>query len=84
MKVGDRVPATLAEDGRGITLRVAATYAALPGEDVAYLPERFAGTGLFARDGLVRRASLSPRRRAGKARPPSRGCGRRSRAAGPG
>ncbi|MGC9499679.1 FtsX-like permease family protein [Streptomyces sp. WG7] len=58
MKVGDRVRTTLA-DGREVSLRVAATYAALPGEDVAYLPERFAGTGLFARDGLVRRASLS-------------------------
>jgi putative ABC transport system permease protein len=59
MKVGDRVRILLA-DGREVTLRVAATYAALPGEDVAYLPGRFAGTGLFARDGLVRRASLTP------------------------
>ncbi|WP_399884287.1 ABC transporter permease [Streptomyces sp. BBFR51] len=58
MEVGDRVRTRLA-DGREVTLRVAATYAALPGEDVAYLPERFAGTGLFARDGLVRRAALS-------------------------
>ncbi|GAA3988561.1 ABC transporter permease [Streptomyces marokkonensis] len=58
MKVGDRVRVLLA-DGGEVTLRVAATYAALPGEDVAYLPRRLAGTGLFARDGLVRRASLS-------------------------
>ncbi|MFC8390353.1 ABC transporter permease [Streptomyces sp. NPDC057238] len=57
-KVGDRIPVVLA-DGRRVVLTVAATYAALPGEDVAYLPQRLAYTGLFARDGLVRRAYLA-------------------------
>ncbi|MFE0875941.1 FtsX-like permease family protein [Streptomyces smyrnaeus] len=57
-KVGDRVPVHLA-DGRHITLKVAATYAAPPGGDVAYLPESLADTGVFARDGLARRGYLA-------------------------
>lgn len=46
-------------DGETAHLRVAATYRALRGEDVAYLPQRFAGTAVYARDGLARRAYLS-------------------------
>ncbi|MFE5841336.1 ABC transporter permease [Streptomyces niveus] len=58
MPVGTRVPVLMA-DGAKVTLRVAATYRALSGEDVAYLPPRFAGTGRYARDGLARRAYIS-------------------------
>lgn len=58
LPVGTRVPLLMA-DGTEATLRVAATYRALSGEDVAYLPPRFAGTGQYARDGLARRAYIS-------------------------
>ncbi|MDA3649005.1 ABC transporter permease [Saccharopolyspora indica] len=55
---GSTVPVLMA-DGQQVELRVAATYRARPGEDVAYLPPRFAGTAAFARDGLARRAYIS-------------------------
>lgn len=58
LPVGTRVPVLMA-DGTEVTLRVAATYRALSGEDVAYVPARFAATGQYARDGLARRAYLS-------------------------
>ncbi|WP_329076701.1 FtsX-like permease family protein [Streptomyces niveus] len=56
--VGTRVQVLMA-DGTEAALRVSATYRALSGEDVAYLPPRFAGTGQYARDGLARRAYIS-------------------------
>jgi putative ABC transport system permease protein len=58
MPVGSTVPMLMA-DGQEVELRVAATYRALPGEDVAYLPPRFADTAAYARDGLARRAYVS-------------------------
>ncbi|WP_406311552.1 ABC transporter permease [Streptosporangium sp. NBC_01639] len=49
----------LMADGREVDLRIAATYQALRGEDVAYLPQRFTTTAAYARDGLARRAYIS-------------------------
>jgi putative ABC transport system permease protein len=49
-------------DGSAASLTVVAVYHALRGQDVAYLPPRYAATGAYARDGLARRAYvwLSP------------------------
>lgn len=58
MRVGSTVTVLMA-DGQEADLRVAATYKAQRGEDVAYLPRRFAGTAAYARDGLARRAYIS-------------------------
>ncbi|MFE9905731.1 ABC transporter permease [Streptomyces achromogenes] len=49
----------LMADGSTVRLKVAAVYKALHGEDVAYLPPRFAGTAAYARDGLARRAYIT-------------------------
>ncbi|MEU8977227.1 ABC transporter permease [Streptomyces sp. NPDC048309] len=46
-------------DGTRATLKVAAVYKAMRGEDVAYLPERFAPSAAYARDGLARRAYIT-------------------------
>lgn len=58
LHVGSTLKA-LTGDGGTTRLRVAATYRALRGEDVAYLPERFAGSAAYARDGLARHAYIS-------------------------
>ncbi|GAA3241544.1 ABC transporter permease [Dactylosporangium siamense] len=58
LDLGSRMDVLLA-DGTTAELTVAAVYHARRGEDVAYLPSRFAGTAQFARDGLARRAYLS-------------------------
>ncbi|MEW2484831.1 FtsX-like permease family protein [Streptomyces sp. NPDC048411] len=58
MDLGSRQKLLMA-DGQEVELRVAAVYKALRGEDVAYLPQRFAGTALYARDGLARRAYIT-------------------------
>ncbi|MFC8872091.1 ABC transporter permease [Streptomyces sp. NPDC057148] len=58
MDVGSTQTVLMA-DGSTQKLRVAAVYEALRGEDVAYLPPRFADTALFARDGLARRAYIT-------------------------
>ncbi|WP_411084000.1 FtsX-like permease family protein [Streptomyces sp. cmx-18-6] len=58
MDVGETLAVDMA-DGQSVELRVVATYKALRGEDVAYLPQRFAPTALYARDGLARRAYIS-------------------------
>ncbi|MEU1405868.1 FtsX-like permease family protein [Streptomyces sp. NPDC005728] len=57
-KAGSTLTVLMA-DGEEADLRIAATYHALRGEDVAYLPQRFAGTAVYARDGLARRAYIS-------------------------
>ncbi|WP_343235793.1 FtsX-like permease family protein [Streptomyces sp. SID10815] len=49
----------LMADGSTVHLKVAAVYKALRGEDVAYLPPRFARTAQYARDGLARRAYIT-------------------------
>ncbi|MFJ4620116.1 ABC transporter permease [Streptomyces sp. NPDC088812] len=49
----------LMADGEEADLRIAATYHALRGEDVAYLPQRFARTAIHARDGLARHAYIA-------------------------
>ncbi|MQY16548.1 hypothetical protein SRB5_67470 [Streptomyces sp. RB5] len=59
MKVGSTFKALL-PDGEEAALRIAATYDAPHGGDVAYLPQRFAATAAYARDGLARRAYISP------------------------
>ncbi|MCI3929119.1 ABC transporter permease [Streptomyces sp. AN091965] len=56
--VGTRVKIFLG-DGEQVTLKVAAVYKALRGSDVAYLPERFAASAAYSRDGLARRAYIS-------------------------
>jgi putative ABC transport system permease protein len=56
--VGSRIPVRMA-DGQIVTLRVAATYHAVRGEDLAYLPERFAATAIYAGNGLVQTAYVS-------------------------
>jgi len=48
----------LLADGGAVTLRVAAVYEALRGQDVGYVTQAYAGTGRYARDGLARRAYL--------------------------
>lgn len=58
MNVGSMLRVLMA-DGEEANLRIAATYHALRGEDVAYLPRRFAKTAVYARDGLARRAYIS-------------------------
>ena len=58
LDLGSRMEILMA-DGRTARLRIAAIYHALRGEDVAYLPPAFAGSGRYARDGLSRRAYLS-------------------------
>ncbi|MCF2435206.1 hypothetical protein LV779_13660 [Streptomyces thinghirensis] len=58
MDVGSTQTVLMA-DGSTQTLKVAAVYEALRGEDVAYLPPRFADTALYARDGLARRAYIT-------------------------
>ncbi|MFI7051820.1 FtsX-like permease family protein [Streptosporangium canum] len=58
MRVGSTHKVLMA-DGQVVPLRVAATYRALRGEDVAYLPQRFTATAAYARDGLARRAYIS-------------------------
>jgi putative ABC transport system permease protein len=58
MHVGSTLQVLMA-DGQKANLRIAATYKALPGEDVAYLPRRFTPTAAYARDGLARRAYIS-------------------------
>ncbi|MEU4626724.1 FtsX-like permease family protein [Actinoplanes sp. NPDC023801] len=55
---GERMEILMA-DGTTANLEVAAVYHALRGQDVAFLPPRFAGTGRYARDGLSRRAYLA-------------------------
>ncbi|MER7374545.1 ABC transporter permease [Streptomyces lanatus] len=55
---GSKLKALMA-DGTETSLRIAATYHAVRGEDAAYLPQRFAGTAAYARDGLARRAYIS-------------------------
>jgi putative ABC transport system permease protein len=64
--VGSRIPVHL-PDGRVVTLRVAATYHAVRGGDVAYLPERLAGTAAYAGNGLVKDVYLSLAPGAGQA-----------------
>ncbi len=56
--VGSEVPVHL-PDGQVATLRVAATYRAVRGQDVAYLPMRFAASAAYAKDGLVPDAYVS-------------------------
>jgi putative ABC transport system permease protein len=56
--VGSRIPVYMA-DGQAVTLRVAATYHAVRGGDLAYLPERFAATAAYAGNGLVQDAYVS-------------------------
>ncbi|MBB5940408.1 ABC transporter permease [Streptomyces zagrosensis] len=46
-------------DGSIAKLRIAATYKAMRGYDVAYLTPKFTNTAAYARDGLVRRAYIS-------------------------
>lgn len=58
MDVGSKLAVQM-PDGESVELRVAATYKALRGEDVAYLPQRFAPSAVYARDGLARRAYIS-------------------------
>ncbi|MFF1416191.1 ABC transporter permease [Streptomyces sp. NPDC058280] len=58
MDVGSTLKVLMA-DGQEVDLRIAATYKAMRGEDVAYLPPRFAKTAGYARDGLARRAYIS-------------------------
>ncbi|MEV8569814.1 ABC transporter permease [Streptomyces sp. NPDC051322] len=58
MDVGSTLKVMMA-DGSVVNLRIAATYKAMRGEDVAYLTPKFARTAAFARDGLVRRAYIS-------------------------
>ncbi|GGZ29875.1 FtsX-like permease family protein [Streptomyces nitrosporeus] len=58
MDVGSTLAVEMA-DGQSVELRIAATYKALRGEDVAYLPQRFAPTAAYARDGLARRAYIT-------------------------
>ncbi|MEU0597438.1 FtsX-like permease family protein [Streptomyces sp. NPDC006393] len=56
--VGSRVTVHL-PDGTRAALRVAATYHAVRGGDVAYLPELFAAGAAYARDGLLDAAYVS-------------------------
>jgi putative ABC transport system permease protein len=56
--VGSRVPLYL-PDGEAVTLRVAATYHAVRGDDVAYLPERFAAAAAYSGNGLAADAYVS-------------------------
>jgi len=56
--VGSRVPLYL-PDGEAVTLRVAATYHVVRGDDVAYLPERFAAAAAYSGNGLAADAYLS-------------------------
>jgi putative ABC transport system permease protein len=58
LDVNARVEVLMA-DGSTPTFRVAATYRALRGQDVAYLSSKWAQTGRYARNGLVRRAYLT-------------------------
>ncbi|MCG5214102.1 ABC transporter permease [Streptosporangium sp. KLBMP 9127] len=58
MRVGSTWKVLMA-DGEEADLVVAATYRAMRGEDVAYLPQRFAKSAAYARDGLARRAYIS-------------------------
>ncbi|MFC0528360.1 FtsX-like permease family protein [Phytohabitans kaempferiae] len=46
-------------DGTTVSLRVAAIYEALRGQDIGYLTQKYAGTGAYARNGLARRAYVS-------------------------
>ncbi|GAA4707757.1 ABC transporter permease [Phytohabitans rumicis] len=46
-------------DGTTVSLRVAAVYEALRGQDIGYLTQKYAGTGAYARNGLARRAYVS-------------------------
>lgn len=46
-------------DGSVANLRIAATYKAMRGEDVAFLSPKFTKTAYYARDGLARRAYIS-------------------------
>ncbi|MEU8709891.1 ABC transporter permease [Streptomyces sp. NPDC048565] len=56
--VGEKLDVEMA-DGEHVQLRVAATYKALRGEDVAYLTPKFAKSAGYARDGLARRAYIT-------------------------
>ncbi|MGW7052798.1 ABC transporter permease [Streptomyces sp. NPDC054887] len=58
MDVGSKLAVRM-PDGENVELRIAATYEALRGEDVAYLPQRFAASAAYARDGLARRAYIT-------------------------
>jgi putative ABC transport system permease protein len=57
-ELGQPVDVHLA-DGSTVSLRVAAVYEALRGQDAGYLTQRYAGTGAYARNGLARRAYVS-------------------------
>ncbi|WP_254886087.1 ABC transporter permease [Streptomyces sp. NA02950] len=58
MDAGSTLKVSMA-DGEEVNLRIAATYHAQRGEDVAYLPQRFAKTAVYARDGLARHAYIA-------------------------
>lgn len=55
---GARIPVHTT-DGHVVTLRVAATYHAVRGGDLAYLPERFAATAAYAGNGLMKNVYVS-------------------------
>ncbi|MFD0744466.1 FtsX-like permease family protein [Phytohabitans flavus] len=46
-------------DGSTVSLRVAAIYEALRGQDIGYVTQKYAVTGAYARNGLARRAYVS-------------------------